>query len=105
MIPSRKALHWTSHSKNKMRHYGLSEGRVKRVLHSPKRVEEGVAPGTAAYMQSVGSAKNPRELWVMVADTPKLRKIISAWRYPGITKPRSDMTRQIMKRELEEFGV
>jgi hypothetical protein len=105
MIPARKSLHWTSHSRNKMRQYGLSEARVSRVLHRPYRVEEGVAEGTAAFMQKAGSEKHPHELWVMIQDTPKTRKIISAWKYPGVTKPRSSMMRDIMKQELAQFGL
>jgi hypothetical protein len=105
MIPVRKSLHWTSHSRNKMRQYGLSEARVGRVLHRPYRIEEGVAEGTAAYMQKAGSEKHPHELWVMVADTERTRKIISAWRYPGITKPRSGILRDMMKQELAEVGL
>lgn len=65
-----------------MRFYGLSEQRVRRVLHSPKRTEEGIAPNTVAMMQVAGSAKHPYEIWVMVQKS----KIISAWKYPGRTK-------------------
>src|SRR3990167_682420 len=56
---------WTNHVVHKMRHYGLSEGRVRRVLASPKRREEGIAPGTVAVMQSAGSPRHPYEVWVM----------------------------------------
>jgi predicted metalloenzyme YecM len=61
-----KALHWTAHARGKMRHYVLSEQRVKRVINSPKRIEEGIAPKTVAMMQSAGSLKHPYEIWVMV---------------------------------------
>lgn len=81
-----KTFFWTSHAKAKMRHYGLSEARVKRIIHTPKRIEEGIAPKTVAMMQSAGSQKNPYELWVMVQDVKDKRRIISAWRYPGVTK-------------------
>lgn len=103
-----------------MRFYGLSEARVRRVLHAPHRVEEGVAPETAAYMQRVGIGRNPSEIWVMiqagntsgrrggaqrssfVLPRPSQarrgsgakhfeRVIISAWRYPGATKPRAPL--------------
>ena len=91
-----------------MAFYKLSEQRVARVMHSPKRIEEGVAPKTVAMMQpaSIKTAARPtfakkvdatskketwsQEIWVMVQDLGKQRKIISAWRYPGITKPRSE---------------
>ena len=93
---------WTKHSIRKMRFYGLSENRLKRVLATPKRKEDGVAPKTLAVMQRAGSRKHPTEIWLMYqiinakysrpfADNgagktknAKL-KIISAWRYPGIS--------------------
>lgn len=84
-----KVLHWTNHARAKMRFYGLSEARLRRILHSPKRVEEGIAPKTTAFMQSAGSKSRPYELWAMVQDVGKEREIISAWRYPGVTKPKS----------------
>jgi len=85
---------WTKHSIRKMRFYGLSENRLKRVLRNPKRKEDGVAPETLAIMQRAGSKKHPTEIWLMYqlsADQPKAGqkptriKIISAWRYPGIS--------------------
>jgi hypothetical protein len=82
-----------------MRFYKLSESRVRHVLHSPKRIEEGVAPKTVAMMQPAGS----HEIWVMLQDSPGQRKIISAWRYPGVTKPRSPVAMQAMQREYQEF--
>jgi len=97
-----KTLAWTAHSRAKMRYYGLSEARVKRIIHSPKRIEEGIAPKTVAMMQSAGSAKHPYELWVMIQDVGQKRKIISAWRYPGETKPRSEVTIKILKDHFEE---
>lgn len=86
-----------------MRFYGLSEARVKRILNTPKRVEEGVAPKTVAMMQPAGSAKHPSEIWVMIQDKKGERKIISAWRYPGKTKPRSGLTRDVFQREYAEY--
>lgn len=97
-----KQFHWTHHSRGKMRFYGLSESRVRRIINSPKRVEEGIAPKTIAMMQPAGSAKHPYELWVMVKDERDRRKIISAWRYPGITKPGDPLPEEIM-RELSAF--
>lgn len=81
-----KTLFWTNHGQAKMRFYKLSEQRVKRVIHSPKRIEEGIAPNTVAMLQSAGSKKHPYEIWVMIQDKASKRKIISVWRYPGITK-------------------
>lgn len=89
-LPRARELRWTLHSKDKMRQYRLSEGRVRRILHSPHRVEEGIAEGTVAMMQR-STGKNPYELWVMVVDEPHQRKVISAWRYPGVTEPRAPL--------------
>ncbi len=80
-----------------MRQYGLSEARVKRVLRNPVRTEAGIAPKTVAVMQpnhppktgQLGKAgKWSQELWVMYADTKKARRIIAAWRYPGVSPVR-----------------
>ncbi len=89
---------WTNHIKNKMLFHGLSEQRILRVLKTPKRVEEGVAEGTTAAMQSSTTRKNPEEIWVMYRTKPmtndkrlmtrgKRLTMISTWRYPGISKP------------------
>jgi len=108
VLKSRK-LHFTYHSRDKMRFYGLSEARVRRVLHAPRRVEEGIAPKTIAMMQPTAlkssgrTAKWSQEVWVMVQDLPATRKIISAWRYPGVTKPRSEFTREFLAKEYLEF--
>ncbi|KKW21434.1 MAG: hypothetical protein UY75_C0020G0008 [Parcubacteria group bacterium GW2011_GWC2_52_8c] len=103
---------WTHHVIDKMRYYGLSEGRVRRVLASPKRREEGIAPGTVAVMQSSGSKAHPYEVWVMYqviktkAEGQKLKvsepfekrigpavrkRIITTWRYPGVSKSRGPL--------------
>lgn len=84
---TQKPLHWTEHARFKMRQYGLSEARVKRVLRAPSRVEAGIAPKTVAIMQPAG-AKRPQEIWCMYQDTKKARKIIAAWRYPGVSPVR-----------------
>lgn len=98
-------MHWTVHSKQKMRHYGLSEARVRRIMHSPSRVEEGIAPNTQAMMQKAGSLKHPHELWVMmeVRKRGNTVNVISAWRYPGITKPRSVLTLNILKSQYQDY--
>jgi len=81
---------WTNHVFGKMLFYGLTEGRIRRVMASPKRSEEGVAPETIAVMQPGGSKKNPQEIWVMFQVLKnKKRRIITAWRYPGISKARA----------------
>ena len=117
---TQKPLKWTEHAHFKMRQYGLSEARVKRVLRTPTRVEAGIAPKTVAVMQPASSStghtsaalrlsgtgkpsgrpaaphgqtititrKWTQEIWVMYADTKKERRIIAAWRYPGVSPVR-----------------
>ncbi|OGN00520.1 MAG: hypothetical protein A3B91_01075 [Candidatus Yanofskybacteria bacterium RIFCSPHIGHO2_02_FULL_41_29] len=87
--------HWTNHVIGKMGFYGLSPDRVKRVIRSPKRVEEGIAENTIAVMQPSTNLKKPSEVWVMYQQKNQNAKIknqnfgrkiiISAWRYPGIS--------------------
>ena len=106
MKNSFKKLHWTEHSKAKMRQYGLSTTKLITLLHKPQRKEKGIVPGTVALMQtnpirnyarkraiSNGASKSYQkasgEIWLMYQDikNKSLRKVISAWRYPGISKP------------------
>lgn len=75
-------LEWTQHVVRKMLFYGISEGLVRRVMKSPKRTEEGVAPGTIAVMQPAG-ARRQKEVWVMYQPLKKKKRVITAWRYPG----------------------
>ena len=107
-------LVWTNHAKFKMRFYGLSEARVRRVLNSPLRIEDGIADETVAMLQRAGSKKHPYEIWVMIQklkiENSKLKigrdnhvKVISAWRYPGITKPGGSLPPEII-RELCDVG-
>jgi len=102
-------LSWTKHSIEKMKYYGLSGQRVKRVLRHPNRVEEGIAPVTIAVMQRAGSRKRPHEIWVMYADFRKNKKrIISTWRYPGISPkgqeiPIPDEIREEVEREIKKL--
>ena len=93
-----------------MRRYGLSRARVLRILHMPKRVEEGIAPNTMAAMQPVTESRDKKgevswkqELWVMVQDKPRERTIISAWRYPGMTKHRSAVAMTVFRQEYTEY--
>ncbi|MCR4328566.1 MAG: hypothetical protein NUV53_03550 [Patescibacteria group bacterium] len=102
-----KTVQWTNHAHSKMRYYGLSEQRVRRVLHSPKRVEEGIAPKTVAMMQpfsilrikdrGIWKEQWKQELWVMIQDGGNIRKIISAWRYPGMTKPGTALPDEVLR--------
>lgn len=79
---------WTRHSERKMRYYRLSENRILRVLRSPERKEIGIAPRTVAVMQRAGTKKHPTEIWLLYQKAKKKLKIISAWRYPGISPVR-----------------
>jgi hypothetical protein len=97
-----------------MAYYRLSEQRVKSVLHSPKRIEEGVAPRTIAVMSpasikyvvpKTGGVRKEawsQEIWVMVQDAPTGRKVISAWRYPGVSKVRGEVT-DMMRAEYQSY--
>lgn len=91
-------FYWTRHVVDKMRHYGISESLIKRIIRYPRRLEEGVAPDTFAGMIPAGSAKRPKEIWAMYTKKFKVQSekfkvnshrsrivIISAWRYPGIS--------------------
>lgn len=108
---SPKKIGWTFHAYDKMRHYRLSESRIRRVINSPLRIEEGIAPDTIAVMQPasvVCSEKGKpsewnQEIWVMVQDEGGIRKVISAWRYPGKTKERDPIPPGIW-REMQELA-
>ncbi len=109
-VPKPKILSWTLHAQAKMGFYRLSQARVRRVLNSPKRVEEGVAPKTVAMMQPAsfkrtikGKETWTQEIWVMVQDVGPHRRVISAWRYPGVTKPRSAVIVGLVRKEYDEF--
>lgn len=85
----------------KMRQYGLSKSKLINLLYKPERKELGIVPDTVALMKTnkvysrvkkppvkFGSAKKaPGEIWLMYKDVKDSRRIISAWRYPGISKP------------------
>lgn len=109
--------HWTNHVGRKMLYYGLSPDRVKRVIRSPYRSEKGIAPDTTAVMQpgkiSPAVLDKPvswkEEIWVMYAEKksrpnekqnfignlPAGRQgkkvVITAWRYPGVSKVRDEI--------------
>lgn len=55
---------WTEHSRMKMRHYRLTESRVKRVIRHPARIEEGVLENGIAVMQPA-EGKKYSEIWAM----------------------------------------
>lgn len=111
IINKPKIIFWTKHVEGKMRFYHLSKQRVLRVLNSPKRVEEGVAPKTMAMMQpSSTKTKNGKttwgqEIWAMIQETKDKKKIVSAWRYPGMTKPRSEAAKDLIRQEYDDFII
>ena len=96
-----KKFSWTAHIKNKMLYYGISEQKIRAILKSPDRAEQGIAEGTNAVMKKKSAKKNSEELWVMYAETKKIKPtsgidlgrkpgkllMISVWRYPGVSKP------------------
>lgn len=122
---------WTKHIQMKMRQYGISESRVKRVVRAPQRVEHGVADGTAAAMQPLSTRRDPatgrkvwtQEIWVMYCAKSKVKsqkskdelheagsgamqrvtamlappkmRLISVWRYPGVSKERDGIPPEI----------
>lgn len=111
-----KGLIWTNHVVGKMKQYGLSEQKVRSVLQRHTRKEEGIAPCTIAVMQPTGSKKRPTEIWVMyqlikiksqaqnLKDKTKFqvllspfsaKRIITAWRYPGISPKRNPIPQAI----------
>jgi len=124
---------WTTHSIYKMRQYGLSEQKIRNVIKSPFRKEEGIVKNTVAAMQPVSSKLDGKkkiwkqEIWVMYqirkAENPKSEirnpkqflkfkiqnfanqqiRIISAWRYPGVSPKRNPIPEEII-RELSELG-
>lgn len=120
MVEKYRKLHWTEHSKIKMRQYGLSKIKLINLIYKPERREEGIVPGTTAVMKTNKNYKNgrlkasvvgfhkklekaPGEIWLMYKDVKGERKIISAWRYPGITKPGDEIPiPKDIRRELLE---
>lgn len=90
-----------------MRQYGLSAQKLLGILRKPERKEKGIVEGTTAVMKTnkkfINKTKpllktgwqKPKpasgEIWLMYKDIKKsgenIRKIISAWRYPGVSKP------------------
>lgn len=96
-------LTWTRHVASKMRQYGFSQTRLKRLLNNPERKEQGIADGTIALMQTVGTKKRPTEIWLMYQSIDKKKRIITAWRYPGISPKQKIPIPQEIIRELESL--
>lgn len=96
LLKNTRYLAWTRHVAKKMMFYGLSASKVKSVLSCPDRKEDGIAPNTIAVMKRSKSKKKREEIWVMYQDKEIIldgiknarRLIITAWRYPGKSKPK-----------------
>jgi hypothetical protein len=87
-----KKYSWTRHSIEKMRQYNLSAQRIRRVIRNPKRVEKGVVKDAIAVMQPQGKGRGGKkwssEIWTMYIyekENPQRKRIITCWRYPGIS--------------------
>ncbi|MEW6617113.1 MAG: hypothetical protein AB1333_01700 [Patescibacteria group bacterium] len=76
---------WTGHAWEKMQYYGISEGRIKRIIRFPTRIEEGVADETVAVMQPAGT-KNYQEIWVMYSLVANKRQGISNSKFRVLNK-------------------
>ena len=105
---------FTRHAEYKMQQYGLSGQRVRNVIRNPKRTEKGIVPRTIAVMQPVSIRKEngketwKQEIWVMFLEgkkgsllEPATRKIISAWRYPGVSPKRDPIPEDILRELLD----
>lgn len=126
-------IEFTAHARYKMKQYGLSEQKVRGIIHRPKRTEVGVMSQAVAMMQPVspkivdGKEIWKQEIWVMFLNRgvgseeqngsvgifppnklmklqAKKLRIISAWRYPGVSPKRSPIPEEIW-RELEDGGI
>ncbi len=82
-----------------MRHYRLTESRIKRIIRYPVRTEEGIIEGAVACMQPA-DGKNYTEIWVLYVlsgTANKQIKIISTWRYPGKSPERDPIPAEILR--------
>ncbi|MFH0929921.1 MAG: hypothetical protein V1814_01575 [Candidatus Moraniibacteriota bacterium] len=111
---------WTQHAVIKMKQYGLTAQRILRVVKNPKRLEEGIVKNTIAVMQPTSMSTKDgkrvwtREIWAMYQIKRKAKcsnlktfgqqriRIISAWRYPGVSPKRDPIPEDIL-RELESM--
>lgn len=113
---------WTDHSKSKMIQYFISESKIKSIIQKHDRLEGGIAPNTVAVMKrndrilkkaASPKAGEPRqrreELWVMYQKTGDKKtgerlKIISVWRYPGVSPKKEVPIPEDIKSELENIS-
>lgn len=109
--PGDQKYSWTIHARLKMQYYGLSEGRIKRIIRFPARTEEGIVPHTVAVMQPAGG-KRYTEIWAMYKlaksyakpknGKAKNIKIITTWRYPGKSPARDPIPPDVL-REIKQL--
>ncbi len=100
---------WTSHVKGKMIFYRLSESKILRTIRNYIRKQSGLVPNTICYMMRNDKPKRKEEVWVMAQeDTAESGKmvIISAWLYPGISQPGSEVPvpADMLEEILKEFA-
>ena len=106
---------WTRHAAFKMRQYGLTAQRILRVVKNPQRTEEGIVKNTIAVMQPAslrtkdGKRVWSQEIWAMYqikgksknekikTFTPQKIRLISAWRYPGVSPKRDPIPEEILR--------
>lgn len=114
----------TRHAEYKMKQYGLSMQKVRGVIRRPYRTETGVAEKTVAVMQPISPKKEvgnstetwKQEIWVMyqkkddkntgaknplMLESQKI-KIISAWRYPGVSPKRDPIPDDIWQELVDQ---
>jgi len=81
---------WTRHIKRKMIFYSISASQVRSILRKADRTEESIVKGLFASMKKNHKKNKKEELWLMYlilgGQNSKKIKLISVWRYPGITK-------------------
>jgi len=91
---------WTNHAHHKMRHYRLTESRIKRIIRHPARTEEGVIENGIACMQPA-DGKIYSEIWamyVLARDGEHCQlKVITCWRYPGKSSARDPIPSEILR--------
>lgn len=116
MIASDGKYVWTYHAQQKMRHYRLTESRIKRVIRHPSRIEESIVEGAVACMQPSSAAaaasegkpahrKNYSEIWTMYVlinarqkeKKIKQMKVITVWRYPGKSPERDPVPQEVLR--------
>jgi len=114
--------YWTEHAKYKMQYYSLSAQKILGVVRRPKRKEEGIVKNTIAVMQPVSPKLINRkeiwkqEIWVMYQKHKAYNmkhktedkliinakyKIISTWRYPGISPKKNPIPEKIINELLD----